>query len=405
MGKDKALLPLPGDQVVTFVEHLASVLVACCSEVVIVARDQAHAAGYSLAQSYQGSNFFNGWNFSTVPDPNYGYVTFQSQTNAQSQKLAYVNDGGNAIVKVDNTTVGQPADTTFGRNSVFMTSLAQIQLGSLVMFDALHMPYGCSVWPAFYLLGNNWPNNGEIDIIENVNLATSAQYSLHTLNGCKHPGNADGQTGNVVSTDCWNVTNGNQGCIVRESQQNSFGQGFASIGGGGFATLFDKNGVKVWFFPRSSLPGDWNSSSPNPDNWTTPSAYYPNSACNISQFIGPQSIVIDIDICGAFAGLSSVYNLNCTGKCVDVIKDPNTYNGAYFEIQFLKVFTQGSVTSSGGSNPTAPIVTSSSTGSGGGSGGGGGKNGAAAVTNWHHIASVAGISFGFGLVGMFVTML
>src|SRR6266852_407827 len=48
MGKDKALLPLPGDQAVTFVEHLASVLVACCTEIVIVARDQAHAAGYSL---------------------------------------------------------------------------------------------------------------------------------------------------------------------------------------------------------------------------------------------------------------------------------------------------------------------------------------------------------------------
>src|SRR5260370_37193039 len=48
MVKDKALLALPGGQVVHFVEHLASVLVACCSEVVIVARDQAHAAGYSL---------------------------------------------------------------------------------------------------------------------------------------------------------------------------------------------------------------------------------------------------------------------------------------------------------------------------------------------------------------------
>ncbi len=40
-----------------------------------------------------------------------------------------------------------------------------------------------------------------------------------------------------------------------------------------------------------------------------------------------------------------MFNLNCTGKCVDVIKDPNTYNSAYFEIQFLKVFTQGYVCS------------------------------------------------------------
>ena len=48
MGKDKALLPLPGNQAVTFVEHLASVLIACCTQVLIVTRDQARAADYSL---------------------------------------------------------------------------------------------------------------------------------------------------------------------------------------------------------------------------------------------------------------------------------------------------------------------------------------------------------------------
>jgi len=360
----------------------------------------AHAASYTLAQTYQANNFFNGWNFSTAADPNYGYVTFQSQTNAQAQKLAYVNDKGNAVIKVDNTTVGQPADTTFGRNSIFMTSLAQIQLGSLVLFDALHMPYGCSVWPAFYLLGNNWPNNGEIDIVENVNLATNAQYSLHTLNGCTHPTSSNGETGVIVSTNCYNATNGNQGCIVRESQNNSFGQGFASIDGGGFATLFNADGVKVWFFPRSSLPSDWNSSSPSPDDWTTPSAYYPSSACNITQFIGPQSIVIDIDICGAFAGAPSVYSANglCPGQCVDVIKDPNTYNSAYFEIQFLKVFSQGG-------NTTAPVPSNTGTSTSTSTGNPGKGNGAAAGSNWRHVAGVAGLSLGFGLVGVLITML
>ena len=48
MGKDKARLSLPGNQAVTFVEHLASILIACCTEVLIVARDQAQAADYSL---------------------------------------------------------------------------------------------------------------------------------------------------------------------------------------------------------------------------------------------------------------------------------------------------------------------------------------------------------------------
>jgi len=48
MGKNKAMLPLPGNQAVTFVEHLAARLVACCAETLIVARDQAQAASYAF---------------------------------------------------------------------------------------------------------------------------------------------------------------------------------------------------------------------------------------------------------------------------------------------------------------------------------------------------------------------
>lgn len=48
MGKNKALLPLPGNQAVTFVEHLASLLVECCVETLIVARDQGDAPVYAF---------------------------------------------------------------------------------------------------------------------------------------------------------------------------------------------------------------------------------------------------------------------------------------------------------------------------------------------------------------------
>jgi molybdopterin-guanine dinucleotide biosynthesis protein A len=46
MGQNKALLPFPGNSAVTFVEHLASLLVECCVETLIVARDKAHASAY-----------------------------------------------------------------------------------------------------------------------------------------------------------------------------------------------------------------------------------------------------------------------------------------------------------------------------------------------------------------------
>ncbi len=48
MGQNKALLPFPGNQAVTFVEHLASLLVECCVETLIVARNQAHASAYAF---------------------------------------------------------------------------------------------------------------------------------------------------------------------------------------------------------------------------------------------------------------------------------------------------------------------------------------------------------------------
>jgi molybdopterin-guanine dinucleotide biosynthesis protein A len=48
MGKDKALLPLPGDERHTFVSYLASVLATTCEEVVLVARDGEQAGRYKL---------------------------------------------------------------------------------------------------------------------------------------------------------------------------------------------------------------------------------------------------------------------------------------------------------------------------------------------------------------------
>lgn len=333
------------------------------------------AQSYTLQTTYQGSNFFSQWNYSTAPDVNFGFATFESFETATSQKLTFINDAGNAIVKVDNTTVGNPADTTFGRGSVYMTSNAPVPVGSLVLFDALHVPAGCSVWPAFFMEGAGvvWPNKGEIDIFENVNLATVNQYSLHTLDGCTH-GSGAVESGTVVSTDCFNQTNSNQGCIVKETQPDSFGAGFNNNGGGAFALLFNTDGIKFWFFPRSKIPSDFSGSSPNPSGWGTPSADYSASGCNIGQFFGPQTLILDIDICGAFAGDGGAFSQTCQGQCVDLLKTPSNYDQAYFEIQFIKVFTEGgsgtSTTSTGTSKQTGSSTSTSSTSTSTGSGGG-----------------------------------
>jgi hypothetical protein len=142
--------------------------------------------------------------------------------------------------------------------------------------------------------GVNWPDDGEIDIVEQVNLQTNNRYTLHTLNGCHHPdasASATIETGQVISTDCFNQTNGDEGCIVQDPSSSSFGAGFASSGGGVFAMLWDDTGIKIWFFNRSSIPTDLPTASPNPSGWPTPTAFFPISACDTTKFFGPQTMI------------------------------------------------------------------------------------------------------------------
>ncbi len=112
----------------------------------------------------------------------------------------------------------------------------------MFIFDANHIPFGCSVWPAFWTRGPNWPNGGEIDILETVNLAQNNQMALHTLQGCSQPSNVQ-QLGTVKGADCSAGTNSRVGCAVVESQDNSVGANFATAGGGVWATQFDTTGV------------------------------------------------------------------------------------------------------------------------------------------------------------------
>jgi len=48
MGRNKALLPIPGRGALTFVEHLASILTSLCAEILLVARDEGDALNYRL---------------------------------------------------------------------------------------------------------------------------------------------------------------------------------------------------------------------------------------------------------------------------------------------------------------------------------------------------------------------
>jgi beta-glucanase (GH16 family) len=183
-------------------------------------------ASYGLVSSFDSSNFFSEFNFFTGADPTNGYVSYQSMWAAQSAGLIN-NNNGQIYLGVDDTTYNPSA----GRASVRVTSNAGFTHG-LFIADIAHMPGSiCGVWPAFWLFGPNWPNSGEIDVIEGVNLAGTDTITLHTAAGCSI-NTAGSQPGTVLQNPDCNADNANTGCGVTTTTSNAYGNGFNDIGGG-----------------------------------------------------------------------------------------------------------------------------------------------------------------------------
>ncbi|KAF9220750.1 glycoside hydrolase family 16 protein [Gyrodon lividus] len=324
----------------------------------------SRAVAFNIIREYAGSTFFDRWDFyGGLDNTTLGNATWVSQSDATSQGLAYVNSDGHAIIKVDNTTNVQYGQT---RNSVRITTQDTYELGSLWIIDLSHIPYGCSVWPAFWSFGPNWPYDGEIDIIEAINMMGNNQMAIHTTPGCTHSGNANqlGVTGST--TDC----SLGPGCIVTETSPNSYLDGFAEAGGGVWATQFDSSGIFIWFWSRPDVPPSItqanSTSSIDISQWGTPHASYLSATCNISQFFTPQNLVLDITLCGDWAGVPSIYDSTCansgpTGLCYnDCVVGPGSprYDDAYFDITYIRTYTNASVTPS---STTTPASTTSLT--------------------------------------------
>jgi len=120
-------------------------------------------------------------------------------------------------------------------------------------FDVWHMPQGCSTWPAIWETGlNNWPSEGEIDILEGVNDAGTNTMLIHTSTGCTLPTNRD-QTGRDRGTQCDTLANP-AGCGASDPRRNSYGPSFNDNQGGWFAIERTESFIRIWFWPRNGNP-------------------------------------------------------------------------------------------------------------------------------------------------------
>lgn len=296
---------------------------------------------YALEDTYQGTDFFSNFDYFTGYDPSSGFVHYVPAETANSTQynLTYATSTS-AVLKVDTTDT----DASTGRYSVRITSKKQYNSG-LFVFDILHSPYGCSTWPALWLSDpNNWPDHGEIDVVEAVNQATTGnQMTLHTTNDCSMKVKRK-ETGTVVNTDCYNGTDGNAGCGVK-GEVATYGEAFNDNGGGVYAMEWRDAGIRIWLWDHSSIPGDiasGNDSSPDPSSWGEALADFPGTDCDISSHFKNQSIIANIDLCGDWAGSTSVYNTedSCPGTCTEfVTSNATAFETAYWEFSSFRVYS------------------------------------------------------------------
>ncbi|EEB91356.1 hypothetical protein MPER_10291, partial [Moniliophthora perniciosa FA553] len=90
-------------------------------------------------------DFFSQWDFdSGIDNTTGGNVQYVDHNTATQQRLAFVDASTrHTFIRVDNTTKIQ-AGPSVHRNSVKIISKDAYSIGSLIILDAIHIPYGCS---------------------------------------------------------------------------------------------------------------------------------------------------------------------------------------------------------------------------------------------------------------------
>lgn len=285
-------------------------------------------------------------------------MNYVDQNTAQAGGLVQTTNGA-VYMGVDYTNVA----TSAGRTSVRLTSKKSYTHG-LIILDLEHMPGGvCGTWPAFWTVGPNWPDSGEIDIIEGVNSQVANSMALHTGPGCSITNNG-GFTGSITTPNC-DVNAGGQatnaGCQILTSNSASYGTGFNQQQGGVYATEWTSSAISVWFFPRSAIPSDIAAGTPDPSNWGVPTSSFAGG-CDIDQFFTNHQIVFDTTFCGDWAGNVWSSDATCGSQaptCQSFVQNnPSAFADAYWTVNSLKVYqSDGEASASTPGVPHGPTAS------------------------------------------------
>jgi len=300
---------------------------------------RANDSKYTLSKNITGHKFYDNFRFFDRPDPTDGLVEYLNLKDARKWNLTSA-DMNTFYLRGDATrTLG------LGEKRKSTRIESKWNIGNHVhILDLAHMPTGRGTWPAYWMVGPNWPTGGEIDIIEGANDIAPNLVTIHTTPGCTMDGMTNRtQTGRVKANDCNAYVNGNVGCGVNGVTGNDFGPKLNQYNGGYFAYQQTDDEVKVWFWKRytAGIPADIMDShrkSVDPSNWGVPVAHFSSSnTCNLKEKLKPMKIVMNLTFCGGFAGHTFVPG--GTLACEEWVRNnPAEFREAYWKVYGLRIY-------------------------------------------------------------------
>jgi Ricin-type beta-trefoil lectin domain len=115
------------------------------------------------------------WMYDTGPGSSFGTGEIETMTNSASN--VYLDGNGH----LDITALDNNGSWTSGRIQTTSPNVGAPAGGELEVTASIQQPdNGPGYWPAFWMLGpGQWPENGEIDIMEDVNSLSEVSGTIH----------------------------------------------------------------------------------------------------------------------------------------------------------------------------------------------------------------------------------
>lgn len=92
------------------------------------------------------------------------------------------------------------------------------------------------------------------------------------------------------------------------------------------------NDIRIWHWPRYSIPQDIHEKNPNPESWGKPMALFGTNSCPPNQYFRDMSLILQTNLCGDYAGDSWASDAACSNlapTCAEfVANNPSAFDDA-----------------------------------------------------------------------------